>query len=406
MYGFSEFSVYAENPIEEEDVVAERLEMQGKKILKLNRGDPAVYFPTMKYMIDAYVKALREGKTRYSDFAGIRPLREAVAARYRRLYGTNVDAEDIVITNGVSEALMFINSVLINKGDKAVFFRPYYPLYIPDLKINGGNPIIERYSEERNWEVDTDSLERSIRKDLKAKKRLKYLVITNPNNPTGTVLEPNALRELVEIAKNHDMVLISDEIYDEITFNGAKYTSVSKLAEGIPHIILNGASKDFDATGFRIGFTIIPGKDNVSKELRRRIAEYAKLRLCVNTPAQYAVAEGISNVSEHNKGIRKLVAEIERRINFAAKRINESQYMSVVQPRGAYYLFPRLDMKAMKFKDDREFVDKLLKEKDVQLTRGSGFGEPGHIRIVGLPPKDILETALNRIEDFCKAHSR
>lgn len=406
MYSFSEFSVHAENPIEEEDVVAERLERQGKKILKLNRGDPAVYFPTMKYMIDAYVKALKEGRTRYSDFTGIKSLREAVSARYKRLYGIDAGPDDIVITNGVSEALMFINSVLVNRGDKAVFFRPYYPLYIPDLKINGGNPIIERYSEERNWDIDIDSLERAVRKDLKARKRLKYLVITNPNNPTGTVLEPNALRELVEIAKDYGMVLISDEIYDEITFNGARYTSVSKLAEGIPHIILNGASKDFDATGFRIGFTIIPGKDKTSVEMKRRIAEYAKLRLCVNTPAQYAVAEGISNVAEHSKGIKKLVAEIEKRINFAAKRINESAYMHVVQPRGAYYLFPKLDMKAMRFKDDRSFVDRLLKEKGVQITRGSGFGEPGYIRIVGLPPKDILETAINRIEDFCRVHSR
>ncbi|MDE1849400.1 MAG: pyridoxal phosphate-dependent aminotransferase [Candidatus Micrarchaeota archaeon] len=406
MYDFSEFSKYAENPIEEEDVVAERLEAHGKKVLKLNRGDPAVYFPTMKYMIDAYVRALREGNTRYSDPMGIKPLREAVASRYRRMYNTEAEADDVVITNGVSEALMFINSVLVNRNDKAVFFRPYYPLYIPDLKINGGNPIIERYSEERNWDIDTDSLERALKKDLKSRKRLKYLVITNPNNPTGTVLEPSALKELIEIAKNHGMVLISDEIYDEITFNGARYTSVSKLAEGIPHIILNGASKDFDATGFRIGFAIIPGKDSVSKEMKRRIAEYAKLRLCVNTPAQYAVAEGINNVAEHNKGIRKLVAEIEKRINFAAKRINESRYMEVVQPRGAYYLFPKLDMRSLRFKDDREFVDRLLKEKSVQITRGSGFGEPGYVRIVGLPPKDILETALNRIEEFCKVHSR
>lgn len=403
---FSQFSIYAENPIEEEDVVAERLERKGKQIIKLNRGDPAVYFPTMKYMVDAYEKALKEGNTRYSDPAGIPELREAVSARYKRMYDTTISPDRVIVTNGVSEALLFLNSVLINKGDKALFFRPYYPLYIPDLRINGGSPIIERYNEEDGWNIDIDSLERSIKKDLKSGRKVKYMVMTNPNNPTGTVLEVNALKEIVEIAKDHGLILVSDEIYDEIIFSGVKYTSVSKLAKGIPHVILNGASKDFDATGFRVGFAMIPEDDKVSTELHKRMLEYAKLRLCVNTPAQYAVAEGINNAKAHREGLGAMVAEIERRAAFATRLINESEYMQVVKPKGAYYLFPKIEMQKLKIKNDRQFVDMLLKKKDVQITRGSGFGEKDHVRIVALPPQNILELAVTRIEQFCKENRK
>lgn len=260
-------SRYANNPIEEEDKVADKLAERGRKIIKLNRGDPTAYFKTPKYIIDAYIAALKEGRTGYSDHTGVRRLREAVADRYRRLYDLRTDADHVLITQGLSEAIMLINAALINPGDKAVLFKPDYPLYAPYLKLYGGQEIAGCYEERYGWNIDTDHLKRMLKKELKGKKP-KYMMITNPNNPTGTVLDRKVLEEVVDIANEHGILLVSDEIYDEIIYNGAKFTSMCKLAKGIPHIVLNGASKDYDATGFRIGFVLIPENDPVSNEIR------------------------------------------------------------------------------------------------------------------------------------------
>lgn len=396
---------YATNPIEEEDRVAEKLAKEGNKIIKLNRGDPAVYFKTPKYVTDAYEDALEAGNTHYVDHIGVPELREAVARRYGRMYGLKADAEKIVVTQGVSEALLMLNFALINRGDKAVFFKPYYPIYLPYLKIFGGKPILERYDEANEWNVDTEGLERSLKLHGKSR-RVKYLMVTNPNNPTGTVLSKGILKEIVDLANEYGLLLVSDEIYDELVFSQAKFTSICQLARGIPYMILNGASKNFDATGFRIGFAIIPGEDKESNLIRNKLRDYATMRLCANAPAQYAVATAMSNAAGHRKAIREMVGEIERRVGFATKMINESKYMRAVEPKGAFYIFPKVSFEKLRIKSDRKFVDELLREDDVQITRGSGFGDAGHIRIVSLAPKEMLETAIGRIDGFCKRHQK
>ncbi len=399
----SKRSRYVHSPIRENEAFAEELVRSGKKIVKMSIGDPAVYFPTPSYIIDAYIKALKSGKTSYSSSQGIRELREAVAERYHRKYGIEADGGDVIVTQGVSEALLFINAALVNENDAALLFRPYYPIYMPSLKLFGGKPLLDSYEEGRNWNVDTEKLESTIRK---SRKKPKYMLVTNPNNPTGTVLERKVLKEIVDIANEHDILLISDEIYDELVYNGAKFTSIGQLAKGMPYMLLNGASKDFDATGFRLGFMLIPGHDRTSELVKEKLMEYAQIRLSVNTPAQYAFAEGISNRTEHERSLKQMVKGIEERANFAAKLINESAFMRATRPNGAFYIFPRVNMKELRLKDDREFVNKLLSEKLVQVTRGWGFGTPNHIRLVILPPKDILELAINRINDFCNRHKK
>ncbi len=403
----SKFSKYADNAIEEENPTVRAMERAGKRIVKLNIGDPARFFPTPKYMVEAYVRALREGKTTYVNPEGIPELREAISARYRRLYKVSASPEDSVfITHGVSEALIFLNSMLVDPGNMAVIFKPYYAVCYSGFRIFGGVPILQEYDEERGWYLDTDALERRIQAAKRAGGRVKYMMVTNPSNPTGMVLDRKTLRSIVEIAKDNGIVLISDEIYDEVVYNGATFTSASQLAKGVPHIIFNGASKDLDATGFRIGFTIIPGEDKVSMALKKTVLDFCALRLCVSTPAQYAVAEGISNRKEHRKEVSAFVRAVEDRADFASRLINESEYMHVVPPRGAYYLFPKLDAKRLRLKTDREFVHKLLEEEGVLLTRGSGFGGDGHVRLVALPPKEILGSAIDRIDRFCRRHSR
>ncbi len=397
----AKLSRYAINPIEEDDAIAERLEAGGKQIIKMNKGDPAAYFPTPGYIKRAYAHAIMQNRTGYARPEGARELVEAVAARYRRIYGLRLGEEDVVVTQGVSEALYMLNAALLDPGDRAILFKPYYTQYVPYVGLTGAKEYVLDYKERLGWGIDVDELERHVRR-LKHTARIKYLMITNPNNPTGTVLSRSVLKEVVELANEHGITLVSDEIYDEIVYNGASFTSVSELAKGMPHVILNGASKDFDATGFRIGFAIVPGTDAKSVLLKGKLANFASVRVSANAPAQYAVAEGMNNTAKHRIALRKMVKEIETRVNFAMKLLEENQYLKTVRPQGAFYIFPSVDLKALKYKNDKEFVDAFLRSKYVQLTRGSGFGSPGHIRIVSLPPKSELEIAITRLNEFCK----
>ncbi|ASI14104.1 aspartate/tyrosine/aromatic aminotransferase [Candidatus Mancarchaeum acidiphilum] len=400
-------SKFAYNDIEEDDAIASKIEKTGKEVIKLNRGDPPQYIKTPDYIIDAYVDALRSYKTGYVDMTGIKELREAVSDRYARSYKAKVSPENVIVTQGVSEALAFLNNVLINDRDQAILFAPYYPQYMPLLQMYGGSPIIEKYSEKLNWNLDIDSLGRSLKRMAKPQlRKVKYMMITNPNNPTGTVLKRDYLEDIVDLANEYGLFLVSDEIYDEIVYNGAKFTSVSEVANGVPHMILNGASKVYDSTGFRIGFMIIPGTDKFSSKVSAKLKDYATVRLSVNTPAQYAIAAAITNKKEHEKAIKNMVKEISDRVNYAYNLLKKNEYLDIVKPNGSFYIFPKIKLDLLKIKDDNDFVVKLLKDKNLQVTRGSGFGGDGHFRIVSLPTKSILKESVDRINDFCEENKK
>ena len=396
----SKLGKFATSPIREEDGIAADLISRGNKVIKLNTGDPAVYFKTPEYIINSYIEALKANNTSYSDSQGVQVLRDAVARRYEKTYGVQIKPDRVVVTQGVSEALYFLNTALINNGDKAILIRPYYPAYLPYLNIVGGEAVLAKYDEEKNWEIDLDNLEETVKNTKKAK----YILITSPNNPTGGTLQRRTLEGIVEIAKNNDIFLISDEIYDELVFEG-KFVSLSEVAKGIPHMVMNGASKNFAATGFRIGYIVFPNDDKRSEEFLKKTVDLARMRLSANTPAQYALAEGLNNVREHERLVAQLREEIKSRVNFATDQVNKSEYMHTVKPQGAFYVFPNVNFERLKLKDDKEFVSKLLLEELVQITRGSGFGAPNHIRIVALASKDLLFEATNRIEKFCKKYS-
>ncbi len=403
----SKRSKFVYNPLEEDDRIAEKLMADGKKILKLNRGDPPHYFPTPKYMIDAYIDALKEGRTGYSTNRGISELREEVSRRYERLYKVKSDPDnDVVITQGVSEGIKFLNAALVNERERVVLFKPYYTVYMPDLQMFGGIPIMENYDEKNNWQIDADSLRRNLGRAAGKGVRPKYMLITNPNNPTGTVLSKRVLEEIVDVANENGIFLISDEIYDEIYYNGAKFTSISQIAKGMPHAILGGASKDYDATGFRIGYILVPGRDKTSGEIKKTMENFANARLSPNVPAQYAFTEGLRNYKEHEKAIRYMVREISSRVNACVDEINKSEYLSTVRPNGAFYIFPRLDLRKLRIKNDKDFVMKLLTEEYIQITRGSGFGAEGHVRIVSLAQKEILVDTVNKINRLCSRYRR
>ncbi|MCL5430458.1 MAG: aminotransferase class I/II-fold pyridoxal phosphate-dependent enzyme [Candidatus Marsarchaeota archaeon] len=399
----SERSRFTRNDIEALDMVSEKLRKAGKRITSLNRGDPARYFPTPKYVIDAYINALREHKTFYSRAQGSIELQEAIVGRYGRMHNLKIRPEDVIATAGITEGLSFINSAIVNPGDNAIIFRPYFTLYTTYLRRNHGVPILERYDENDSWNVHVGNLRKTLTK-LKISnkiKHLKYILVTNPNNPTGTVLRRDILKEIVELANEYGVFLISDEIYDEITFNGAKFTSVSELAKGVPYALLNGISKSYDATGFRIGYIVLPENDKKSTALRDKLGDYARARISLNTPAEYAASTAINDTKEHKKMAKHMVKEIENRVNFSTKLLSENPYLSIVKPNGAFYVFPKIDLPQLKFKDDVHFVTSLLEKEGVQVVWGSGFGEPSHFRIVSLAEKSVLEDAINRINDFC-----
>ncbi len=402
MIRLSKRSAYIRNAIEEEDALAEKLIISGRKIVKLNRGDPAVYFPTPTYIMDAFMDAIKESKTGYSYYAGVRELREAISRRHKRLYNLDTGIDDIIVTQGVSEAIIFLNMTLINPNDRAVLLRPYYSLYMPTLRQNGGIPVTVDYLEEGNSVVDIDMLKKKLNNEGK---KAKYLIFANPSNPLGSVIDRKELKEIADIANQHDLLIVSDEIYDEIVFNGAKFTSISEVSKGQPIMILGGASKGYDSPGFRIGYAIIPEFRGADK-LREKLGDCAKLRLSASTPSQYAFAEAIGNIKEHNKSIKSMVKEIEKRTLYAWKLVNESKYMDAPMPKGAFYVFPKINTKLSGISGDGAIVRGLLVEEGVQTTKGSGFGSPNHIRLVTLAPQDVLELAITRIDRFLKRHSR
>ncbi len=399
-------SKYVYSAIREEDDFADGLRKQGKTVVKLSSGDPALYYPTPKYIIDAYVEALVKGKTSYSRSQGVIELVDAVIERYRSRYGLSMGERDVMVTSGVAEALTFLNSALLDPGDTALILKPYYTQYPVAIRMFGGRFLLGQYDESDDWNIDLEGLAKLFRRKGKGSRGVKYLLMTNPNNPTGTVLPRRALEEVVELANEHHVLLVSDEIYDEIIFGGGSFTSVGELAKGMPHVILNGASKAFDATGFRIGYVLVPEGDRKSDELKRKITDYCRVRLCANTPAQYAIASAMNNRAEHQKTVSKMVESIEGIVETAMKLLGENPSLSAVRPNGAFYIFPKIDMRSLDFADDKEFVHALLGEKLVQTTRGSGFGAPNHFRIVALAPKDVMSDSIERINEFCRKHSR
>jgi aspartate/methionine/tyrosine aminotransferase len=401
---FSHKSTHVQNLILELNDMADRIRRSGRKVMALHRGDPPVYFPTPQYVIDAYIKALKEGRTGYSRAQGTPELVDAVISRYKK-YGIPLGEKDVIVTAGVSEALLFINNAFIDRGDRAVLLRPYYSQYMMRLTAEEGDAVMGRMLMEKDWRIDINGLRKALAK-AKEGRRPKYIMITNPHNPTGTVTERRELKEIVDVANEYGLVLVSDEIYDEIVYNHHTFTSIGHVAGGVPHILLNGSSKNFDSTGFRIGFMAIPGTDRVSEAMREKFSEYALARLSVNTPAEYAVAEAISNTKEHDKAIKSMVDAIQKRVNLTVDLLEENPYLTVTRPGGAFYVFPKLDMKSLGFKDSREFTTAVLEEECVQLTGGSPFGEPDHFRIVALPPEDVLRDAIDRVNGFCERHAR
>jgi len=372
-------------------VPAKELEKKGIEILKLNIGDPIKYdFETPKHIREAAAKAVMDSRSEYSPSEGLPELREAIVDKERE-HGVDITPEDVVVTTGVTEALMLIFGATLNPGDEILVPGPTYPPYITYPIFYDGKAISYRTVEENGWQPDAEDIRRKITK------RTKAIAVINPNNPTGAYYDEKTIREIADIAGEYGIFMISDEIYDKMLYDDS-FTSPAKIAKDVPMFILNGISKVYLAPGWRIGYLAIRDVDGKLEDIRDGIMRQARARLCANTPLQLGYLAALKGPQDH---IRQTMEKLRERRDYVTKRVEEIEGMSVVPPKGAFYMF----IKVERCKDDKKFVLDLLYKKHILTVHGSGFCPiygKGHFRIVNLPPVDYLERAFDRIEEFMR----
>lgn len=379
-------------------VKAEELRKAGKKILYLNIGDPVKYdFDTPPHIKRAIQKAIEGGLNYYSPSEGLKELREAIAEKERTVNGARVDASNVIVTSGISEAILFLMGAIVNPGDEVLMPGPCYPPYLTYAKFFDGTAVTYRTIEDRGWAPDLTDLERKITE------RTKLIVIINPSNPTGSVYSKAEIIKILELAAKHDIPVAADEIYDRITYD-ASFTSVASLAKDVPLIGLNGFSKAYLMTGWRLGYLYLQDREGRLAEVWNGIQRLSRVRLCASTPVQVAGVEALRGPQDH---IREMVAKLKRRRDFSLKQISDIPGLTAAKPNGAFYVFPRINHIGGAWKSDEQFVTELLKETGVLVVHGSGF-DPSfgkdHFRAVFLPEESILEQAYDAIGDFMKRH--
>ncbi|HEY4681390.1 MAG TPA: aminotransferase class I/II-fold pyridoxal phosphate-dependent enzyme [Nitrosarchaeum sp.] len=370
-------------------LAARKVEQTGMKVDYLNIGDPVQFgFQPPDNVKEAMINAIRKGENYYSASEGLKELRVEIAKK-ENAKGLSISADDILITNGVSEGLDMVISSIVEEGDEVLLPGPYYPPYASYVRLHGGIPV--------EFAVDLDNSTPDI-DDIKSKITSKTVAICliSPNNPTGVVFNESSLKKLVEIANQHNLYIICDEIYDQIIFD-QKFVGIGKVAGDSPVIVLNGFSKVHLMSGWRIGYI---GFNQSSKldALRENLPKLARVRIATNLPVQYGALESLRGPQGY---ISEFVSELKKRRDLVIKRLNSMPGLSCPNPKGAFYAFPKIEDN--RFGTDKEFVQKLLESKGVLTVHGSGFGEKygsGHFRLVYLPSLEVLDSAMNKIEEF------
>ncbi len=385
-------------PVMEE---AQRLEHEGHRILKLNIGNPAPFgFEAPDEVLVDMVRNLPTAQG-YSDSKGIYTARKAVMQYDQAMGISGVEIDDIYVGNGVSELITMSLSALLNVGDQVLIPAPDYPLWTAATQLAGGTPVHYRCDEGADWFPDLDDLRSKITD------RTVALVVINPNNPTGAVYSKEILAELVEIAREHDLVVMADEIYDKILYDDAQHTCIASLADDLVFLTMNGLSKSYRVAGFRAGWMTISGDKERARGYIEGLNMMASVRLCANVPAQHAIQASLGGYQSIKEFIIPGGRLYDQR-EVAWEMVNAIPGLSCTKPKGALYLFPKIDTSRFGIDDDEQFILDLLRSEQILLVHGTGFNwpEPDHFRIVFLPPVRDLTKAIGRLEKFLASYQQ
>lgn len=379
---------------------AARLEAAGHPVLKLNTGNPAIFGFEAPYQIVRDMIAAVPYAHGYSDSRGILSARRAVVNRYEQVPNfPPIDIDDVYLGNGVSELITMTMQALLNEGDEVLIPAPDYPLWTAMTSLAGGTPVHYLCDEEQDWEPDLEDIRAKITPATKA------IVIINPNNPTGVVYSKAVIEGIVQIAREHSLLLLSDEIYDRILFDDAEHISTATLAPDLLCLTFNGLSKTYRVAGYRSGWMVITGPKSHATGFIEGITLLASTRLCPNVPAQHAVQAALDGV----QSIDVLIAPTgrlheQRDVTWAG--LNAIPGVSCVKPQGSLYAFPRLDPNVHEIHDDAKLVHDLLVAEHILLVPGSGFNwpTPDHLRVVTLPEARVLAEAIERLGNFLSSY--
>lgn len=378
---------------------ANRMQERGIDVLKLNLGNPAPFgFNAPEEVILDMIYNLRESQG-YSDSKGIFSARKAIMQYCQLKKIPNVTINDIYTGNGVSELISIVTQALLDTGDEILVPSPDYPLWTGCVSLAGGKPVHYICDEESDWYPDIEDIKSKITDQTKA------IVIINPNNPTGAVYPEDILLKIADIAREHELMIFSDEIYDRLVMDGIKHTSIAALAPDLFCITLNGLSKSHMAAGFRVGWMVLSGAKEKAKDYIEGLNMLSNMRLCSNVPAQSIVQTALGGYQSVNEYLVPGGRIYEQR-EFIYKAINDIPGLSAVKPKAAFYIFPKIDVKKFNIYDDEKFALDFLREKKVLVTHGRGFnwGAPDHFRIVYLPRVEELKKATDKLADFLKTY--
>ena len=379
--------------------LAQRMEEEGHKIIKLNIGNVGVFGfdPPEEIQLDM-IRNLGNASA-YSDSKGIFAARKAIMQYCQEKGIQGVTLDDIYTGNGVSELIVMAMNALLNNGDEVLVPAPDYPLWTAAVSLSGGTPVHYLCDESKEWAPDLADLRKKITPLTKA------IVVINPNNPTGAIYSKEVLAELVVIAREFDLILFADEIYDKMLYDQEKHISLASLSTDVVTITFNGLSKNYRSCGYRAGWMIVSGDTEMIRDYVEGLNMLSSMRLCANVPGQYAIQTALGGY----QSINDLVAEggrLAKQRDLAWKLITAIPGVTCVKPKSALYLFPKLDAEMYPIEDDQQFIADLLKEEKVLLVQGSGFNwaKPDHFRLVFLPHEDVLTEAIGRLARFLERY--
>jgi len=375
---------------------AQRLEAEGQKILKLNIGNPAPFgFEAPEAIVADMVHNLPDAQG-YSDSRGIYSARTAVAQYYQSRGLTDTQVEDVFLGNGVSELITMVLQAFVDDGNEILVPAPDYPLWTGAVTLSGGTPVHYRCDEQNGWNPDLEDIESKITENTYG------LVLINPNNPTGAVYSEETVKALVDIARRHELVIFSDEIYEKILFDDAVHHHTAAYAgDDVLCLTFSGLSKAYRVCGYRSGWVMISGPRHLATDFIEGLTLLANMRMCPNVPAQHAIQTALGGYQSVNEYIVP-GGRFYEQAKTASRLLNEIEGVTCVEPRGALYCFPRLDTEMFGITDDEKFVIELLRAKKILVTHGTGFNwfEPDHFRLVALPDVAMLTEAIGRIAEY------